>query len=203
MPLKSGYSYKTFLENFKELEKSGYEKRDALAAAFASARHHWFDKFPQGHLPTWLQWPKGKARKDDYTDTGHPIRSNPLPFVLSNMIRERTVAHAFKTNPSRTKKTTNKGPDKKELSKAISLFEKFTGHDAVQVTPIKVPPMPKTGVCIGELDHVGYISTRDGQPYRHTFRKNSRPLLVASHDGKLVVIVGGRYAFTDAGIEDR
>jgi hypothetical protein len=37
----------------------------------------------------------------------------------------------------------------------------------------------------------------------HRFKKKSRPLLAASHDGTQLYILGGEYAFTDAGIIDR
>lgn len=50
-----------------------------------------------------------------------------------------------------------------------------------------------------------YSATRDGiaEKYLHKFRRQSRPLLAVSHDGKQLGIVGGRYLFTDAGITDQ
>lgn len=61
------------------------------------------------------------------------------------------------------------------------------------------------GLVVGELDGVLYSTTRDGkrEKYIHRFRRKSRPLLAASHDGKTLRIVGGRFEFTEAGIEDR
>lgn len=58
---------------------------------------------------------------------------------------------------------------------------------------------------VGELDGVLYTTVRDGQTekYIHKFRKKSRPLLAASHDGKSLHILGGEYEFTERGIEDK
>ena len=64
---------------------------------------------------------------------------------------------------------------------------------------------PKTGLVIGELDGVLYTTVRDGETekYIHEFKKKSRPLLVSSHDGDSLHIIGGEYEFTEKGIEDR
>ena len=64
---------------------------------------------------------------------------------------------------------------------------------------------PKVGLVIGKLDGVLYTTVRDGkrESYIHEFRARSRPLLAASSDGTQLRIVGGRFEFTDAGIEDR
>lgn len=63
----------------------------------------------------------------------------------------------------------------------------------------------RKGLIVGELDGVLYTAVRDNQveKYIHRFRKRSRPLLAASADGKNLEIVGGRFQFTEAGIEDR
>lgn len=64
---------------------------------------------------------------------------------------------------------------------------------------------PQVGLVIGELDGVLYTTTRDGEveKYIHRFKKRARPLLVSSFDGHQLGIVGGRFQFTEAGIEDR
>jgi hypothetical protein len=58
--------------------------------------------------------------------------------------------------------------------------------------------------AFGELLEVRYRTVRDGREehYKHAFRKQSRPLLAARHDGKRIYIVGGRYRFTESGIND-
>lgn len=91
-----------------------------------------------------------------------------------------------------------------ELDDAKRLFADFTGHKAKHILKKQYTPI-KTGLAFGILDDIGYTTVRDGrlELYRHSFKKSSRPLLIASHDGKQLGIVGGRYQFTEAGIEDR
>lgn len=90
------------------------------------------------------------------------------------------------------------------IRKAVQLYKGFTGRSEHAVQRVKLKPQPKAGLVFGQLLQVGYRSARDGCLYRHTFRsKNSRPLLIASSDGNQLLIVGGRFAFTDRGIEDR
>lgn len=83
------------------------------------------------------------------------------------------------------------------------MFADFRGHDADRMQRVKLAN-PKTGLVIGEMDGVLYTAVRDGQEekYIHEFKSKNRPLLVASHDGSSLHIVGGKYEFTDRGIED-
>jgi len=71
--------------------------------------------------------------------------------------------------------------------------------DHYDVAPIDVAF--KIGTCDGVL----YTTMRDGvkESYIHKFRKKSRPLLVSSHDGKQIMILGGGYSFTERGIVDK
>ena len=64
--------------------------------------------------------------------------------------------------------------------------------------------IPKTGLVGGEMDGVLYTTVRDGETekYIHRFKSGSRPLLVSSHDGQSLHIIGGKYEFTERGIED-
>ena len=93
---------------------------------------------------------------------------------------------------------------RRQIDDAAQLFKDFRGHDPENVTRVKLRN-PKTGLVIGELDGVLYETIRDGktEKYIHEFAKKSRPLLVASADGKSLHIIGGEYEFTEAGIEDR
>lgn len=90
-----------------------------------------------------------------------------------------------------------------QLRSAGRLLEEFSGHKPVEV--VRAETGLQKGLVIGELDGVLYTTVRDGQTerYIHKFRKNSRPLLAASSDGKKLGIVGGQFQFTEAGIEDR
>jgi hypothetical protein len=94
------------------------------------------------------------------------------------------------------------------LDEAARKLEDFSGHDPDKVISAELPHV-KTGLVIGELDLIGYRTKREGIDggrlvrYGHQFRKKSRPLLAVSKDGTQLLIVGGRYEFTEAGIEDR
>lgn len=96
------------------------------------------------------------------------------------------------------------GPTRSEIEGARERFREFTGHDPEYLDKVKIRT-PKTGLVIGELDGVLYTTVRDGEreSYIHKFKRNSRPLLVSSHDGKSLHILGGEYEFTERGIEDR
>ncbi len=177
MALRVGYSSAVISQNMREMVTAGYSKTSALAASFALARVSFFKRHPHGALPTWLAYPKGYRLRQHYDANGKPVQQTP-----------------FARNPA----------PRREIEQAAALFEAFTGKRADRMERIPLQPMPKAGLAFGELLEVGYISFRDGRPYRHTFRKvSSRPLLVASHDGKQVLMLGGAYAFTDRGIEDR
>lgn len=92
-----------------------------------------------------------------------------------------------------------------KLDAAAQKLQNFTGHEATHVERAPSRSTEKTGLVIGELDLIGYRAKRDGkvERYGHQFRKRSRPLLAVSTDGKQLHVVGGRYEFTEAGIEDR
>lgn len=92
-----------------------------------------------------------------------------------------------------------------ELDTAAKKLEDFTGHKVGHLESGYSRSSQSTGLIIGELDLVGYRAKRDGklERYGHHFKKNSRPLLAVTSDGKQLHIVGGQYEFTEAGIEDR
>jgi hypothetical protein len=90
------------------------------------------------------------------------------------------------------------------LRQASRLLKEFSGHEPTEVLRVQKRNATR-GLVIGELDGVLYTTVRDGEieRYVHKFRQSSRPLLTASADGKSLDIVGGRFQFTEAGIEDR
>ena len=92
---------------------------------------------------------------------------------------------------------------KARIKRAATLYEEFTGHDAVECGTVDMPEHDVVAV-IGELDGVLYTTIRDGvkESYIHEFKKSSRPLLCVSEDGKQLYIVGGQYIFKDTGIND-
>ena len=88
------------------------------------------------------------------------------------------------------------------MDQAGELFRGFTGDHPETLHKVRIRN-PKTGLVIGELDGVLYTTVRDGKTerYEHEFKKGSRPLLVSSHDGESLHILGGDYEFTERGIE--
>jgi hypothetical protein len=92
-----------------------------------------------------------------------------------------------------------------DIEKAADLYERFSGHEAEEVGRVTVPPLPKVGVAIGEVDGILYSTVRDGkhEKYIHKFHKADKPLFVVSPDGKTLFLIGGCYTFTERGIVDR
>lgn len=90
------------------------------------------------------------------------------------------------------------------MARAADLYERFTGHDPEELGTVKVNPLPKVAAVIGECDGVLYTTVRDGvtERYIHEFRKADKPLLCVSPDGRQILLVGGRYRFTELGIVD-
>ena len=87
---------------------------------------------------------------------------------------------------------------------AEKLRESFSGHKISSVKQVSFD-VPDVVIEVGSLVGVMYRAKRDGEwaDYYHEFKKSSQPLLCASADGNTLVILGGRYKFTDHGIEDR
>jgi hypothetical protein len=177
--MESGYSYAVVARNINTLISQGIRRREAIARAFAHSRVCFFKAHPKGALPEWLAYPFNYRLREHYTPDGEPVGR-------------------FKRNPD----IRSKAPAR-EVAQAKKLFADFTGKKPGSVRRMKLAKAPKAGLAFGTLVQIGYVSARDGQKYRHTFSKKSRPLLIAASDGKSVHIVGGRYAFTDRGIEDR
>jgi hypothetical protein len=128
-------------------------------------------------------------------------------FSAKNLLRERyPILRGYTlTIVNLNKHSRRKNPEKREgLKRAARLLKDFSGHDPSEVLQISEPDV-REGLVIGTLDAVPYTTVRDGktQSYLHEFGKSSRPLLVASSDGKRLRVVGGRFQFTEAGIEDR
>jgi hypothetical protein len=90
-----------------------------------------------------------------------------------------------------------------KLDRAANLYKQFSGHDPAYVDKIRFNNKG-VGLVIGECDGVLYTTIRDGkrESYIHKFKKQSRPLLAVSFDGKQLYILSGAYTFTERGIVD-
>jgi hypothetical protein len=90
-----------------------------------------------------------------------------------------------------------------KIRRASANFEEFTGHDAEYLEELR-HEWPEVAFKFGMCDAIEYEATRDGvkEYYRHEFKKASRPILISDYDGNTIAIVGGRYRFTERGIED-
>lgn len=91
------------------------------------------------------------------------------------------------------------------MNKARVLYENFTGHSAESIGVVDIPPLPEEVAVIGECDAVSYTTVRDGKTehYIHEFRSSDKPLLCVAPNGRQLLLIGGRYKFTDRGIVDK
>lgn len=91
----------------------------------------------------------------------------------------------------------------KELEKARELFHSFSGHDASPWKKVNIQ-LPKVALVVGRCDGVLYTTVRDGvtEKYIHRFKAADAPVLCASPDGKMLLLVGGAFEFTERGIVD-
>jgi hypothetical protein len=97
-----------------------------------------------------------------------------------------------------------RAPARGDVDRAADLYERFTGHDPRELGTVSVPELPRVAAVVGECDGVLYTTVRDGKTerYIHEFAARDRPLLCVSPDGRQILLVGGRYRFTEAGIVD-
>jgi len=90
------------------------------------------------------------------------------------------------------------------IQEAAERFADFTGHevdyiDTVQINSIDVAF--KVGMCDGIL----YTTVRDGKTerYIHEFKKTARPILASNYNGTQLLLLKGKFRFTERGIVDR
>jgi hypothetical protein len=94
---------------------------------------------------------------------------------------------------------------REQLERATRLYKRFTGHDAEPLADVRAPRVPRVALVVGECDGILYTTVRDGKKerYIHRFHAGDRPLLVVSPDGRQLMLIGGRFTFTERGIVDR
>jgi hypothetical protein len=151
---------------------------------------------------------KGKARRfDDSREAAAFGRRLQKKFPVLARVRLRVQPvtapnlAGFKKNPSGLRSAVDAYA--RELDEADDLLNAFAGRSSREVLAVKQAPI-KAGLVVGNALGVMYETIRDGkkEKYCHEFREKSRPLFVSSHDGSQIGFVGGRYRFTERGIED-
>lgn len=111
--------------------------------------------------------------------------------------------------PAKARKTAAKKPAAKtkarrstaNVTRAARLYQSFHEAAPTQVQRVKHRDV-KEAMALGRLDSVTY-QTPDGKLYRHRFIGAARPVLAASHDGRQLIVLGGRYRMTWRGIVDQ
>lgn len=146
------------------------------------------------------------------------IARNISKLRAEGMPEDRAIASAFREarkwferyNPGAglleyLREPGSRNPINSEMNQGINRYSRFMLRAPSRSRTLSVPALPKVALAIGELSALEYVSTRGGESvsYRHVFRKGSRPLLAASHDGKQLILLGGAYRFTNRGIVDR
>jgi hypothetical protein len=93
---------------------------------------------------------------------------------------------------------------KRDLHATVALYESFREKKPKRLNVVRVD-IPTVVACIGYVDAIDYTTTHGKKvvPYRHDFVTGSRPLLCVSPDGKSLLLLGGRFKFTERGIVDR
>lgn len=86
-----------------------------------------------------------------------------------------------------------------KVSRTLARFNNIK-PDAITKKTVDIPAPRGVGLRIGTLLAVAYDT--GARKFVHRFKTTSQPVLVASGDGKQLLIVGGRYRFTDRGIVD-
>lgn len=121
------------------------------------------------------------------------------PSSRSNANRNASVKTARLLKNPRSRADTQSQADS-----AADLYERFTGHEPEIVGRAQIPNLPAAVAIIGDCDGVLYTTVRDGrtEKYIHKFRAKDRPKLAVAPDGSQILLLGGRYTFTERGIVD-
>lgn len=80
-------------------------------------------------------------------------------------------------------------------------FENFRERKATRARTVTFD-LPSSAWVMGKVDFIGYRTTHGKRSvrYKHTFHAGSMPLLAT--DGKVLLLIGGRFHVTDRGIVD-
>ena len=91
----------------------------------------------------------------------------------------------------------------RDVKKAAKLYEEFREAKPKRGRVVEME-LPKTLMIMGNLQFVGYDTTRRGKTelYKHDFAPGSRPLICADPKSGQLFLIGGRYHVTERGIVD-
>ena len=144
-----------------------------------------------------LAWAKKKIKSPRI----HASTKKKLQFFINTV--KKPVKKPIKKI---TKKKINPVSKSKyaRIEDAKKLYKRFRGQNPEEIIELNIPSV-KVASEIGTLDGVLYTTFRDGktESYIHEFREKSKPILAVSCDGRQLIILGGKYKFTDRGIVDK
>lgn len=101
-------------------------------------------------------------------------------------------------------KATLRDNEREQYERAARLYADFSGHEPGPLARIPAPKAPRVALLVGHCDGVLYSTVRDSRKerYIHEFASKDRPLFAVSPDGKMLMLIGGNFKFTDRGIVD-
>jgi hypothetical protein len=91
-----------------------------------------------------------------------------------------------------------------EIERAAQLFRGFRESEPGKVTRLELR-LPRAAMVVGELHAIAYSTDHGGkrEQYLHQFKRGARPVLLAAHDGRSLIIYGGNFVFSERGIVDK
>lgn len=90
------------------------------------------------------------------------------------------------------------------VKQAVELFESFRERKPTRIGRVTLK-VPTVVAAMGYVEGIDYRTThgKKTELYHHDFAPGSRPLLAVSADGRQILLMGGRYKWTERGIVDR
>ena len=90
------------------------------------------------------------------------------------------------------------------VKQAVELFESFRERKPTRIGRVTLK-VPTVVAAMGYVEGIDYRTTHGSKTelYHHDFAPGSRPLLAVSADGRQILLLGGRYKWTERGIVDR
>jgi hypothetical protein len=93
---------------------------------------------------------------------------------------------------------------RKDITKAIELYSSFREKKPNRIAKVGVT-IPRVAAAIGYVEQLGYVTDHNGETvhYTHDFAPGSRPIFAVSANGRTLLLLGGRFQFTEQGIVDK